>query len=90
MTVWKFELAVASACEVLIPKGWRPLAVQMQDETPCLWALVDPAAESEPVGIVCYGTGHPVMNAEQLDYLGTIQIAGGEFIFHYFAVKRAA
>lgn len=64
--------------------GAKILCVQMQGDTPCVWAEVDdddPAFERR--SFVFYGTGqsmprHPGM------YVGTIQMHDGALVFHLY------
>lgn len=81
-TIWKFPLEVTNEQTVQIPDGAQLLSVQAQGETPCLWALVDPSAETKPCVIQTYGTGHPIREAGV--YLNTYQMHGGTLIFHVF------
>ena len=81
--IYKYPLQVNDAVFVLIPKGAELLCVQTQFNRPCLWALVDPDAESEEVRFRICGTGHPVKE-ENLQYIDTFQIEDGRLVFHVF------
>jgi hypothetical protein len=89
-TIWKFELAAQS--ELKMPEGATVLAIQTQvdssnpwalNETPVLWALVDPEAPTEKRRFRAYGTGHSLPESSGA-YIGTFQIYGGKLIFHVF------
>ena len=60
--------------------------MQMQSESPQLWALVDPEAEREMRRFVTYGTGQPIPNSADLTYISTIQGYNGMLVFHLFEV----
>lgn len=86
-TVWKFELSAKDHQTISLPKGAKPLTVQVQNDEPMLWCLCDPNE------VVCEdrffrlsGTGHPITD-EDIDYIGTFQLYGGGFVGHVFEVK---
>lgn len=81
-SIWKFGLEVTDEQTVEMPVGAKPLSVQVQHGTPCLWALVDTKALKEKRVVQIFGTGHPV--ADEGDYVGTFQIEGGALVFHAF------
>lgn len=82
-TIWKFPLDIEDRVRIPLPAGAQLLSVQMQGETPCLWALVDPAAEKEMRYIDVYGTGHE-MPDKPGRYISTFQMMGGRLVFHAF------
>lgn len=80
MRVWKWSLRVASLQSLPIPKNAEILTVQLQDNIPCLWALVDETAPIEYRSFAIYGTGEPISNPGK--YIGTFQL--GALVFHVF------
>lgn len=83
-TIWKYEIPVREKFTIELPKSARVLAVQNQMDVPCMWILLNPAEEKKTCNFRLVGTGHDVpVNAEDF-YLGTFQVAGGEFVFHVF------
>lgn len=87
MRIWKFPLEVTDRQSMRIPAGAKLLTVQMQRETPCLWALVDDSTlEYEIRSIAIYGTGNPMPN-DPGDYIATFQLAGGALVFHAFELR---
>jgi hypothetical protein len=86
-SIWKFPMVTKDVQEIEMPKDAQLLTVQMQgSRSPCIWALVDPAAVKEKRTFRTYGTGHPITSGG-LQYLGTYQLAGGSLIFHVFEQK---
>ena len=67
-----------------LPKGAKVLTAQMQDEDVCLWVMVDPKRENETRIFNMYGTGHTIINPEQLVYVATVQMHDGEVVLHVF------
>lgn len=59
------------------------LCIQIQNNTPCLWAVVNEEKEETDVEIVMVGTGHDVNLVEnEMSYISTTQIGG--FVWHWF------
>jgi len=68
-----------------LPAGAEILTVQVQDDVPRLWVLVNPDyTETEPRRICTYGTGHPIEG--DVEYIGTFQLRDGSLVFHVFEV----
>jgi hypothetical protein len=96
-SIWKYSLGMdtcrsgderQAVFEERIPRGATLLAVQTQNEVPCLWALVDVSAPKECRTLEIYGTGHTMpKDFSKRVYLGTFQLAGGRFIGHVFEVR---
>ena len=89
--VYKYPLPLPGQTEdtftVDIPAGAQLLTVQLQRGEPVLWALVDPEDRPTPYTLRIAGTGHPLdASAHYHHYLGTVQMAGGALVFHYFQV----
>ena len=81
--VWKFPLKLLFSQEVEMPVGARPLCVQVQHGTPCIWAQVDPSTSGRTSRRVTLApTGYQFEQAPPGDYLGTVQM--GELVFHVY------
>lgn len=85
-SIWKFQLPVTDDIQLELPKDAQILSVQVQNEIPCIWALVDVNAEKETRNFKIFGTGHKVCS-ENLVFIGTFQMLGGGLIFHLFERK---
>jgi hypothetical protein len=85
-TIWKFPLEIADEQFIKMPSGAKILCCQMQDEIPCLWAIVDPtttAAEQRIIRIIPTGGPVDVFAGQQtLRYIGTVQER--VFVWHVF------
>ncbi len=86
-TIWKYQLEVEKNQTLVMPEGAEILTVQLQYETACIWAVVDPEAKSVPRTFELIGTGHDFKLQNYL-YIGTFQVDGGNFIFHLFEVLK--
>lgn len=86
MTVYKYAILAFDVFGLELPIGAKILTVQTQNDLPHIWALVDPSAEKEIRTFRLAGTGHTIKETN-LDYIGTVQIRGGELVFHLFEIK---
>jgi hypothetical protein len=82
-TIYKYPIEVTDSQTARIPEGAQILDTQMQNGTPCIWALVDPDAVLRDRTVYVFGTGHHVPS-EPLQHIGTFQIMGGNLVFHAF------
>lgn len=88
--IFKYPLQPAPKQIVKIPGGSGAdlLAVQVQGDVPCLWALCQPGAAPEGVEILMFGTGHQIPDdtAENIYHIDTIQ--SGSIEWHFFGVNE--
>ena len=84
--VFKYELRVASRSSINMPKGAEILTAQVQFDTPCIWALVNPDTPTEERFFRVFGTGHQIQYDMGIEfkYIGTFQVDGGSYVFHVF------
>ena len=88
-TIWKYQLETIDNQSIEIPINAKILTVQMQENIPCLWALVDPSAGKEIRHVEIFGTGHPISydHPGERNYIGSYQLISldGEcLVFHVF------
>ena len=83
-TIHKFPFSIFNHFGISLPKDAVILSAQMQDEQPCIWALVDTEQEIEKREFILFGTGHPIYHIDELKYVATFQQA--EFVWHLFEV----
>ena len=85
-TIYKYEIETTDTQVLKLPQGAKILCVQVQNEKPCIWALIDTYEDdlyAHTITIV--GTGHSVPdNFGAHNYLGTYQLQGGALVFHVF------
>jgi voltage-gated potassium channel Kch len=72
----------------MLPKSARLLCVQIQHESPMLWALVDQHdTAKDAVTLLTVGTGHIMSESDVSSrYIGTYQTSGVDNVFHVFEV----
>ena len=88
MNVWKYQLEVIPQQTIEMPFGAKILTVQVQQETPCIWALVDPALYTIRREIRIVGTGHELGFTSLAKYLGSFQQLNGSLVWHVFEVEK--
>lgn len=81
--VYKYRLKLVDITEVDMPDGAEILCCQMQHDTICLWALVDPKADRNYRAFAIYGTGHSIVH-DTLTYIATVQ--QGPYVWHVFEI----
>lgn len=86
--IWKYPFEVDGEIILQVPKGAEPLCVQVQDDKPCLWMVVNPDAYLENRKFRIIATGQPFDNSSNrvFDYVGTFQLVEGRFIGHLFDI----
>jgi hypothetical protein len=85
-TIWKFLFSIQDEFELEMPDTPFPLTVQLQDDVPCMWAIVNPNAPKAKKRFRVYGTGHPIGELSGQHYIGTIQQNG--FVWHIFSLSN--
>lgn len=83
--IWKYPINTMDVNFVLeIPEGAKPLHFELQGGVPTLWVLVNPKHKFEKRYFRIVGTGDIIEEEDNLNYIGTIQMADGDLIFHLF------
>ncbi len=85
MKVFKYELT-ASKTMLQLPHGADLLSVQMQFNTPVLWALVDPKKQLKETRVIAIIPTGVEFDADGASYIATFQTDGGRLIFHAFEI----
>jgi hypothetical protein len=89
--IWKYELILEDYNIVSLPKGAKPLSVQVQGENTdhvrmwCLINLNEEEYEERVFRVV--GTGYSIKD-ENIVYIDTFQLYNGSFVGHVFEVIR--
>jgi len=83
-SVWKFPVRVTDEAVIEIPEGAHILSVGVQGDQLCVWAHVDPDARLVRRSILMAGTGHRREDLVWSDFVGTVQMLDGQFVFHVF------
>jgi len=86
--IYKYEFETEALTKIKMPIGAEILALQTQNNKPCLWILVDPAAEMQTRIFEIIGTGWTFNKTDNQKYIGTYQVQGGLFVYHLFEYER--
>lgn len=82
--VWKFPIQLEDEFCVDVPENAEILHVGVKEgEGLFFWAEVNPDADTEPRCFRVFATGQPIESDEWIDYVGTLQMPGGEFAYHF-------
>lgn len=89
MVIWKYTLQVVNEQTLIIPATGKILSIQVQDNVPCLWVLID--ERKVDVGnqrtFHIYGTGNSLPSSINQDvFIATFQL--GYFVGHVFEATK--
>lgn len=87
MQVWKFPIEPDTTI-LEIPETHEFLCAQTQHDEPCVWALVDPKKPKIKKTLRIFGTGHDIVEPNNLKYIGTFQILS-DLVFHVWEQLEA-
>lgn len=81
--IYKYQFDISGIVTIEMPVGAQVLSFDTQNNTPTLWALVEPKADIEKRTFYIFGTGRDVPdNFDGSDHIGTVQIDG--MVWHLF------
>ncbi len=86
--IWKYVITRQTEFTIDIPEGgFECLSVQMQNNEPCMWLIVDPTQRKVPHKFLLMSTGQEFDRDDPslMSYLGTFQPVNG-LVFHLFEV----
>lgn len=83
LVIWKYSIPLGRIT-LEMPQDSKILHVALQNDTICLWALVEPTAKKSGRTFQVVGTGHLCIESDET-YLGTVQI--GQFVWHVFELE---
>lgn len=93
MTIWKYTLAFVTEQKIEMPDCASILSCGAQNDQVQIWAMVDPDALQGTKGqkrtLFIVGTGHPLpRDHRDLRFIGTVQTAGGQLVWHIFELWK--
>ena len=85
-TIFKYPLDLGGSWPQVIATSGTPVFrhFDMQGDTPCVWAEVDPNAAVEETKVVIVGTGHSIPDGFR--YFGTAM--HGQFVWHLYVEQE--
>ena len=87
-TVFKYDIIMSDEFTIDMPIGTEVLCIQLQNNIPQLWALVDTDTDKEKqvYKFRFTGTGHHIDDSLELKYVGTVQLYNDTLVFHLFQI----
>lgn len=85
--IYKYPLELGyTEQNIQIPEASQVLDIQMQGDTPVLWALVDPRKQLQQMSVDIYMTGQEIdiehWDMFEIEHFKTLQI--GDMVYHFF------
>lgn len=88
-TIWKYKIPYPhDEVTIPLPHGAKVLYFGLQKGLTYIWVLVDTKQPTENRLFRMVGTGHDIPD-ESLDHIGTIQMSGGNLVWHLFEVTSS-
>ena len=84
--IYKYPLTPVDIQIIKMPKGAEILSLQVQNNVPCIWALVDKTQSEEERYFETFATGERIIFTSRTErtHVGTYQLSSGRYIFHVF------
>ena len=94
-TIYKYQITNLDGITLHVPYcgdltfDKQVLHCAVQNDIPCIWALVDNEQEQRAIRVVTYGTGQDVSMAIMcgLKHIGSFLLANGNLVVHAFAER---
>jgi len=81
-TIYKYPIKITDQQDIIMPQGAEVIQAGLDPQgTPCVWAMVDTRNEPEPMSILVYGTGNPML-FDPLRHVGSF--VRGPYVWHVF------
>lgn len=82
--IWKTVLEITHTQVIKVPKGSNFISVALQFDKLVVWYIVDDRAEIEKVNIYIFGTGNPIPNTFDGEFIGTVLMFNDALGWHVF------
>lgn len=91
-TIFKYPLKDEALQVVPMPAGAKVLCAQQQRGILCLWAEIVPGNPIQDRRFEVFGTGHPMETPAGIhrEFIGTVQLYGGDLVLHVYERSQAA
>jgi hypothetical protein len=83
ITIYKYLIDITDRQTIKLPADAEFLKVDVQNDTPYLWAMVNTSKQNIDYDIVIYGTGHDIRSWETLKHIGSF-FHKNTFVWHVF------
>lgn len=84
--IFKYQIPPTTSILLHLPKNAEILFVETQQDSMCIWCLVNENARLEPRCFHLYGTGEPIQHTPSRKeiYIGTFKLKNDALILHLF------
>lgn len=85
--IFKYQIPPTTPILLHLPKNAEILFVETQQESMCIWCLVDETSKLVPRWFHLYGTGQPIQQgtpSRKETYIGTFKLKNDTLILHLF------
>jgi hypothetical protein len=82
LTIRKYPFRVSDEVKLMMPYDAKIIKVAIQNDVPCIWAIVNPKLGSTQYTFVIKGTGHDFTRDSIGEHIETFTI--GPFVWHMF------
>lgn len=83
--IYKYTLVLTAAQRLTLPADSKILSVETQEDKVVLYAMVDTTQKGLTEYMVeIVGTGNCLWDLNQDDFVGTVKLQEGRFMFHIF------
>ncbi|MGD9209606.1 MAG: hypothetical protein PVI90_02470 [Desulfobacteraceae bacterium] len=90
LKIYKYKIEITDEFTLFVPGESKILKLDVQNNKPVLWILVDPDSPQKIRHFKGFGTGHPIQHKNILSmehhlvYIDTVMMEGGFFVYHLF------
>lgn len=80
------HISIPMLCDsgVIARPSAQVLSVDVQNDAPCLWCMVDDDREARDVCVVLCGTGQNADKTKGMTHVGSFMLLHGTFVGHVF------
>lgn len=83
-TIYKQDLSLTDDQYIEVPVGAKLLHIDIQNQKPCIWYECESKNVLKKLRILCFGTGREIPYTNNLRYIGTVLVASGNGVFHFY------
>lgn len=87
-TIFKYELDITDFNDIAIPQEAEVISIQVQNDIPCIWALVNTDNPVETRRFITVGTGNEIPGCLPMVFVGTYQLPKLGLVFHCFEIPN--
>ncbi|OPB96846.1 hypothetical protein BAS10_07295 [Elizabethkingia meningoseptica] len=86
--IFKYQLEIKDFNEIEMPMHAEVISLQVQNDIPCIWAIVNPDYPVEKRKFMTVGTGNEMPECLPEIFIGTYQLPELGLVFHCFEIPN--